>query len=292
MDRRTRTFVVMGVAVISATVASASVYRAVSRQSARPTAAPPSNYVVVATRPLPLGTRIGAADVKRVAWPESSPIAEAFAKSEDVVGRGIIAAVAANEPITTSKVAPREAGAGLSPAIPHGMRAISVRVNEVIGVAGFAVPGAHVDVIATVRRSGDAMSRVLVANVPVLTAGTRYEQEQRQQEKPNPSATVVTLMVTPEQAERIALASAEGNIVLMLRNPLDESQPDTSAVQLTGLIGDAKPAPAATSGAIRPARIARAEAPVATPAVATVAAPSAYRYEAIRAGKRTEETIR
>ena len=298
MDRRTRTFVVIGVAVVSAAVASASVYRAVTRIPARQVEAP-RTYAVVSNRSLPLGARIAAGDVKLVAWPDNSPLTGGFSRVEDVVGRGVITPVGQYEPITASKLAPREAGAGLSPAIPAGMRAISVKVNEVIGVAGFAIPGAHVDVVATVRRSGDAISRVLVANVPVLTAGTRYEQEQRQQDKPIAS-TVVTLMVTPTQAERIALASAEGNITLMLRNPLDETEPDTPGAQLAGLVGmaPAPAAPLATRGAPKPARaeaVARVVA-AAPPAPASAdAAPAAvplYTYEAIRAGKRTEETIR
>jgi pilus assembly protein CpaB len=284
----------MGVAVISATVASASVYRAVTRIPVRQVEVA-HTYVVVTNRALPLGARLGPADVKRVAWPESTPLTGGFARTEDVVGRGLIAPVGPNEPITEAKLAPREAGAGLSPAIPPGMRAISVKVNEVIGVAGFAVPGVHVDVVATVRRSGDAISRVLVSNVPVLTAGTRYDQEQRQQDKPIPS-TVVTLMVTPAQAERIALASAEGNITLMLRNPLDQAEPDTPGAQLAGLVGASSTptAPVATSGLVRPVRVpavARTDAPAPPATVARVPAAPGYTVEVIRAGKRTEVTV-
>jgi pilus assembly protein CpaB len=293
MDRRTRTFVVVGVAVISASMASASVYRAVSRIPVRQVEVAHS-YVVVSARPLPLGARVTAADVKRIGWPESAPIAGAFTRVEDVVGRGLVTAVAANEPVTDDKLAPREAGAGLSPAISPGMRAISVKVNEVIGVAGFAVPGAHVDVVATVRVLGGAVSRVLVANVPVLTAGTRFDQEQRHEEKPIP-ATVVTLMVTPEQAERIALASAEGNITLMLRNPLDQTEPETPGAQLARLVGGAAPPvqPVGTSGTTRPARVAplaRADAPAPQAAPSAPARP-AYTVEVIRAGKLTQETV-
>src|SRR6266550_2502273 len=216
MDRRTRTLVVVIVAVISATVASASVYRAVKRIPVREVEVA-HQFVILSSRPLALGARLAASDLKRVGWPSSSPLTGAFTRVQDVVGRGLVTGVGENEPITESKLAPREAGAGLSPAIPAGMRAISVKVNEVIGVAGFATPGARVDVVATVRRPGDAISRVLVANVPVLSAGTRYDQEQSHDAKPIPS-TVVTLMVTPEQAEKIALATNEGQITLMLRN--------------------------------------------------------------------------
>ena len=280
-------FVVMGVAVISATVASASVYRAVTRAPVR-TAPVTHNYVIVASRALPLGAKVGSGDVMRVEWPAGTSLTGAFTREEDVVGRGVITPIGEHDPMTQAKLAPREAGAGLAPTIPPGMRAISVRVNEVIGVAGFAGQGAHVDVLATVRKPGGAVSRLLVSNVPVLMTGTRAEQQQGRDEKPS----VVTLMVTPAQAERIALASAEGNITLMLRNPLDQTQADTPGAELAALIGDrtARPAPAPTTG-ITPARV-NAVARLATPAPAAAPAVPVYTYEAIRAGKRTQETIR
>jgi pilus assembly protein CpaB len=295
MDRRTRTVVVVSVALISATVASSSVYRAVKRIPVREVEVA-HEFVVLSARPLPLGTRLAPSDLKRVGWPSSSPLPGAYSRVEELVGRGLVTAVSENEPITESKVAPREAGAGLSPAIPRGMRAISVKVNEVIGVAGFAVPGARVDVLATVRRPSDALTRVLVANVLVLTAGTRYEQEQGRDAKPIPS-TVVTLVVTPSQAEKIALASAEGQITLMLRNPIDVEAPSTPGAQLARLVGTDDstfllPARAMTVGPTRPARstVTPREAPPPMPAV-SVPPPALYTVEAIRAGKRTQETV-
>lgn len=294
MDRRTRTFIVMAVALVAATVASLSVYRAIRRIPVRQVEVA-HDYVVLAARPIPLGTRLAASDVKRVGWPSSSPLQGGFPRIEDVVGRGVITDVGANEPLTEAKLAPKEAGAGLSPAIPPGMRAISVKVNEVIGIAGFATPGARVDVLVTLRRNEDSITRVLVSNVPVLTAGTRYDQEQTKQTKPIP-ATVVTLMVTPSQAEQIALAAAEGQIALTLRNPLDVGQPATAGARLAGLVGGGAADAAGTSG--RVAAVRRTVAPVAPTAatsdtVAAAPAPAAavYTIQAIRAGKRTEETI-
>jgi pilus assembly protein CpaB len=295
MDRRTRTVVVVGVAVATAAVASAGVYRAVQRMPVRQVEVA-HQFVIMAARPLPLGTRVAASDLKRVGWPSSSPLTGGLTRVEDVVGRGLITSVGQNEPITEAKLAPREAGAGLAPAIPPGMRAISVKVNEVIGVAGFATPGARVDVVVTVHRADDAVSRVLVANVPVLTAGTRYDQEQtHDNNKPIPS-TVVTLMVTPPQAEKIALASNEGQITLMLRNPLDQAEPDTDGAELARLVGDgggnrlfasagsAPPHPAAPKPAAP-------VVPVATVGHVQAPANPAYVVEVIRAGKRSEETV-
>jgi pilus assembly protein CpaB len=298
MNRTTRTMVVVAVSLVAATVASASVYRAVKRIPVREVEVA-HEFVVMASRPLPIGARLRASDLKRVGWPSSSPLSGSFTRVEDVIGRGVVTTLAENEAITESKLAPREAGAGLAPAIPPGMRAISVKVNEVIGVAGFAVPGAHVDVVATVRGTdNNAASRVLVSNVPVLTAGTRYDQEgtTTRDGKPIPS-TVVTLMATPSQAEKIALASAEGQITLMLRNPLDVDEPATAGVRLSSLMGGfandpapavpqtSRPAPRAVPRAVVPTTV-QAAAPVAE------AAPSGlYIVEAIRAGKRTQETI-
>src|SRR5207244_11973516 len=120
MDRRTRTFVVIVVAGISATVASASVYRAVSRMPVREVEVA-HTYVVMAARPIPLGTRISTSDVRRIGWPASTPLSGSFARVEEVVGRGVVAPLSANEPITEGTVAPREAGAGLAAALPKGL---------------------------------------------------------------------------------------------------------------------------------------------------------------------------
>ena len=294
MTRRTRSFLVLAVAVTTAALASAAVYRAVRQIPVREVEVA-HQFVVLASRPAPLGARLTEADVKLVGWPSSSPLQGAFARIEDVVGRGVVAPLGENEPITDAKLAPLESGSGLAPAIPPGMRAISVKVNEVIGVAGFVVPGARVDVIATVRRPDDAHSRVVVGNVRVLTAGTRYDQEQETGGKPIPS-TVVTLEVTPADAEKIALASAEGQITLMLRNPVDVAQPDTPGARLARLVDDpgapaaALPVPTAGSRSLAGTR------PAVVPAAAVAPVPShdpgAYSVEAIRAGIRSRETVR
>jgi pilus assembly protein CpaB len=158
-------------------------------------------------------------------------------------------------------------------------------VNEVIGVAGFVVPGTRVDVLVTVRQQDASRTQVVLDNVQVLSAGTRYDQENARQEgKPIPS-TVVTLLVSPEDAERVTLAQSEGQIMLALRNPLDTEPTETDGVRLAGLFGEPAPPPA------RPRPMAR---PQAVPPPPPVAAPvsSIYTVEAIRAAKRTEEPVR
>src|SRR6187549_4258735 len=225
MNRKHRTLVVLLVAVAVASGASYFVYRAVSNIPVREIEVK-SYYVAIATKALPVGTMLVPGDVKLVAWPASSPVAGGYTKVEEVVNRGLIAPVVENEPLTATKLAPIEAGAGLAPTIATGMRAISVKVNEVIGVAGFVVPGTRVDVVVTIGRQDDSVTRAIVSNAQVLTAGTKYDQEQAKDGKPVPS-TVVTLLVTPADAERIALASTGGSIMLALRNPLDISTAET-----------------------------------------------------------------
>jgi pilus assembly protein CpaB len=235
MKRQYRTLIVMVVAVGTAALASFAVYRAVQSMPVREVEVA-SMQVVVAAEALPVGTRLDAKHLKVIDWPSRSPVAGSFSEAGPLVDRGVIAAIAENEPVTATKVASPEEGAGLPPIIPSGMRAISVRVNDVIGVAGFAVPGTRVDVVVTVDNGqGEPMSRTVVSHVQVLTAGTKFDQQNSKDGKPIPTS-VVTLMVLPEDAERIALASNEGKITLALRNPLDVEPTDTKGIRLAALM--------------------------------------------------------
>jgi pilus assembly protein CpaB len=282
MNRKNRTLLVLLVSVAVASAASYFVYRAVTNIPVREVEVK-SYYVAVATKQLPVGTMVGPSDVKLVAWPASSPVAGGYTKVEEVVNRGLIASVVENEPLTATKLASAEAGAGLPPTIAAGMRAISVKVNEVIGVAGFVVPGTRVDVVVTIGKQDESVSRVIVSNAQVLTAGTKYDQDQAKDGKPMPT-TVVTLLVTPSDAERIALASTEGSIMLALRNPLDAVPTDTKGTRLTSLMGAPEPAPV-----IRVSKgIPRAVAPPPPPAPV----PAIYSVETIRAAKRVSEVVK
>lgn len=286
MNRSTRTQVVVAIAVIVAALASFGVYRAIQGMPVREVEVR-SLYQVVATHDMAMGSMITKDDVKLVAWPASSPVSKGFTTVETVLNRGLISGVVANEPLTESKLAPLAAGAGLPPSITEGMRAVSVKVNEVIGVAGFVVPGTHVDVMVTLRRDAekDSMTRVVVSDVQVLTAGTRYDEGKARDGQPIP-ASVVTLLVTPADAERVALASAEGNIMLTLRNPMDRKPTETFGVRTGALLGQA-PAPPPVVKAVLNRR-------VATPQPAPVVMPASriYTVEAIRAAKRSEEVVR
>jgi pilus assembly protein CpaB len=273
------------VALLAAAAASYGVFIAISRIPVRQVEVA-TRQAVVAAKTVPMGTLLTAESVKLVPWPAATPLEGGFDKLDAVVGRGLLANVVENEPVVESKLASREAGAGLPPSITPGMRAMSVKVNEVIGVAGFVVPGTRVDVIVTVRQKEDSLSRVVVSNVQVLTAGTRIDQENSRDGKPIPT-TVVTLLVFPEDAERIALAQAEGQIMLSLRNPTDLTPTETKGARTGNLFGIA--AAAAPSEPGRPARRVVSAPPPPPPPPPP---PKIYTVETIRAAKRAEEVVK
>jgi pilus assembly protein CpaB len=287
MDRNKRTAVVVLIAVLLAATATLGMYRVVSARPIRESSIVKTVDVVVAQHPLPLGTRLTKEHVKLVKWPAETQVPGAFAKAEDVLDRGLIATVDENEPLTAAKLAPLGAGAGLPPSIPPGMRAVSVKVNEVVGVAGFVVPGTRVDVMVTLtnrQAQQESMTRVVVSNVQVLTAGTRYDQGKSRDGQPIPTS-VVTLLVSPSDAERIALAASEGEVMLTLRNPMDRKPTETTGIRTAALLGQA-PAPPPVVRTVGPRRV------VVEPVAAPVVAPKIYSVEAIRAAKRSEEVIR
>jgi pilus assembly protein CpaB len=282
MNRNTRTLIVVLVAMGAASIASYGAYRMIRNIPVRQVEAPTS-MVVAAARTVPTGSRLTPQDIKLIAWPTRTPVTGSFAKVEDVANRAVLSQVLENEPITESKLASPEAGSGLQMTIPEGMRAISVRVNEVVGVAGFVVPGTKVDVFVTL---GDA-TRVIVSNVTVLTAGTRYDQDKSKNGDPIPSS-VVTLLLTPEDSSRVVLASTEGQIMLALRNPLDLGATQNVGTKSANLFGVPAPMPAAPAAA-RP-RVVQQVVVAAPPPPPPP--PKRYSVEAIRAAKRTEENVR
>ncbi len=178
MSRNARLALVLAVALTAAGAASFVVYRVVSAIPVREVEVA-TLQAVVAAKSIPVGTIITKDHVKLVPCPAHNPVPGGFTAIDNVVNRGAIVEVAENEPLTETKLAPLGAGGGLPPTIPEGMRAISVRTNEVIGVAGFVIPGTRVDVVVTVKERGantEPISRAVVSNVQVLTAGTRFDQ--------------------------------------------------------------------------------------------------------------------
>jgi pilus assembly protein CpaB len=284
---RKRIYTVLLLAMTVGAVFAFSTYRYV--QATPTTAAAKTTPVVVAASSLDLGAALRAEDMRTINWPSDAVPAGTFSSPQELVGRGLIQPVSQNEPLLPSKLAPIGSGAGLPPMIPDGMRAVSVRVNDVIGVAGYVLPGTKVDVLVTVSptsQTTDMTSKVILTNVTVLTAGTRIERDVEKDNKPI-SVSVVTLLVDPLQAEALTLASTEGKIQLALRNPLDKTNPATPGIKPAILLGQS----AAPRQAVAVARTARAAAaaPVAAPAPAPAPLPT---IEIIRGDKRATEVVR
>lgn len=214
-------------AIAIALIFSTIVYRQFKQASAaKPTA---TKMLVVAAAPLQLGTRIDPSNLRTIPWPADQSVVGMFSRIEDCSNRALISAVVENEPILESKLAPKEAGAGLPATIPEGMRAISVAVNDVVGVAGFVIPGTMVDVLVTGKSHGnqDNVTHTILENVRVLAAGQKIEQDR--EGKPQ-TVPVITLLVTPDDAAKLAMASTEGKIQLALRNTIDTKKADPAPV--------------------------------------------------------------
>jgi len=206
------------VAVAVALLFSTYVYRTMQRTtSVKP---PEMRKIVVAQHAMPLGTRLGEDNIRVISWPGDEPIPGAFTRIEDCVGRALITQVTENEPILEGKLAPKEAGGGLPSTIPEGKRALSVAVNDVIGVAGFVIPGTMVDVLVTGQEAGGGsnITKTILEDVPVLAAGQKIEQDR--DGKPQ-TVPVITVLVTPEDAAKLTMASTEGRIQMALRNTID-----------------------------------------------------------------------
>ena len=248
----------------------------------------PTQAVVVAAADLQLGAELKKEDLQVMQFPAGKVPDGTFTKPEELLGRGIIVPIVKNEPILRAKLASKEAGSGLPPVIPEGMRAVSVRVNEVVGVAGYVLPGNRVDVLATASPTeahSDTTTKVILSNVQVITAGTRMEQDQ-DKDKPV-QVTVVTLLVTPEQSERLALASTEGKIQLALRNPLDLGAPETPGIKTAGLMGSVKAPVRQMASSTRPRASAQPVTQLAPPPP-----PPMPTVEIIRGDKRATEVIK
>jgi pilus assembly protein CpaB len=279
---RNRALIALVVAIVIAVIASRFVYRQIQQASAvKPL---PVSHIVVASRPLALGTPLTAQDLTLITWPQDTPLAGSFTRVQDCIGRSLITPISKNEPILEGKLAPKEAGVGLPAAIPVGMRAVSVRVDDVVGVSGFAMPGTMVDVMATgtPEGGGDSLTRTIIQDVRVLAAGQTVEQDT--QGKPK-TVGVVTLLLTPEQADQLTMASTDNRIHLALRNTIDTQVIKSQPVFKTALLlGGAEPRHygGGGGGKPQPRRKVTPEKP---------AGPAPYVVEVIRGNKKTDQTF-
>jgi pilus assembly protein CpaB len=253
-------------AFVVATLGGLVTYRSLINRAPVTKAAPPSVQVVLAMRDLEVGTVLKEEDVKLTDWAGAIP-AGATTHVQDVVGRGVMTTVYAKEPIIESRLAPKGAGGGLAAMIPPGMRAVAIRVNEVVGVAGFVVPGMRVDVLISGNRPGGdgnlgTLTRTLLQNLEVLSAGQDFKKDA--EGKPV-MVQVVNMQVTPEQAEQLSLASTQASIQLVLRNPLDREVAKTSGTAMQYLFAGGKMKPPESGdpsvARVRAPRVTRAARP-------------------------------
>ncbi|MGE5486509.1 MAG: Flp pilus assembly protein CpaB [bacterium] len=259
MDRRF--LKVLGVSALFALLVSAAFYQAVASNKDKAPKKKAEREAVVAVRALPVGMVIKPTDVKLAKLaPELVP-PDGFSKLEDAVGRAVVSNILPDEPVREARLAQRGAGLGLATVIPEGMRAVAVRVDDVVGVAGFVLPGMRVDVLVTGRPPGmeTTVTKTILQDIQVLSAGQTLEPDAGGKAI---NAPVVTLLVTPAQAEALTLAG-EGRIQLVLRNSADRSAVATSGRELQDLYG--KPAAPPRPAPRAPARSEAARAPAAAP---------------------------
>ena len=282
-----RVMVILLVALVIAGGASLLVYRMVIRQ-ARANAGSPTVQVVAAAHDLPVGTLIKETDLKIGNWTGELPKG-VTAKKEQVLGRGVVMPIYAGEPVSETRLAGTGAGAGLAATIPQGMRACAVRVNEVVGVAGFVAPGMRVDVLISGNAPGGGGAagpkvRTLLQNIEVLSAGQNIQKDAEGKPVQVP---VVNLLVTPEQAETLSLASNETRIQLVLRNPLDTQIAKTPGNAMANLFTGEQPRPAPKPAVIKP-RIEPPPAVIVPVAAPPPPPPPPHRIEVLNGPKKSE----
>lgn len=275
-----RVLVIVSCALVLSVCASYLVYRAFGARAI--TGKPlPTAELLVAGRDLVVGTLIHDADLKMAAWPGPPPKG-AILKRDGFLDRSVVSAIYEGEPVTENRLAPKGSGGGLAATIPPGMRACAVKVNEVVGVAGFVVPGMRVDVLITgLPPGGSTLSgptvRTLLQNIQVLSAGTNF---QRDQEGKPEQVQVVNLLVTPTDAEILSLAGNETHIQLVLRNPTDtqvSGLPGTMMADLFGAVRKPEPVRFARPRSAPP--VVHPAPPPPPPVIAQPAAPRPYTIE-------------
>ena len=235
---RRKALLFLFLAVAAGGLAAMMAARLLEPPSARAAEAAPlaTQPVAVAARDMNVGTLLSAEDVRLVDWPAELLPAGYSSSPADLVGRGLLTPVSLNEPLLPGKLASPEAGGGMRIMIPAGMRAMSVRVDDVVGVSGFVLPGSRVDVLVTLERmSGQERptTRLVLQNLEVVSAGTSIERDPDGEPQ---EVSVVTLLVGPADAERLALAHTSGRLQLALRNPLDMDSVSTSGMDSRQLL--------------------------------------------------------
>lgn len=274
---RTRLMMIGALALALGAFVSFAVYRTL--QSKTSSGNENSVEVMVAANDVQVGSKLEDKDLRLARFPLSSVPQGAYLSKTKLLGRGVIQPIQRGEFVLPSKLAAENSGSGLPALIPPGMRAVSVRVNEVVGVAGFAVPGTRVDVLLTGNPSGsaDRQTSTVLENVAVLAAGQKLERNSAGEPQ---NAPVITLLVSPDDAQKLTLASTEGRIQLALRNPLDTRDQELLSLHEGSLYRGGAPTPAPK---VRVAKQ-KPSAPVTLPT-------TIYSVEMIKGDKRETKTF-
>jgi pilus assembly protein CpaB len=275
--RNKRFFIVLVGALLFGVLAAVSVSKYLSSAQAYQSTL---NQIAVAKVAIPLGSKIIPEQIMVVQFPKESTPDGAFDSPEKLAGRVAVMNIAAREPITEARLAPEGTSAGLAAVIPEGYRAMTVKVDDAAGISGFIMPGTLVDVVVTIDpREGsgmqDPISKIVLQNIKVLANGQNIDKPENEREAN--AVKAVTLQVLPEQAEKLALASSEGKLQLVMRNQIDQGDEQTKGVNKRNLLGGDTANPVPEPGSLKSeqpkteARPVRRSAPASKPAATTTA---------------------
>jgi pilus assembly protein CpaB len=250
--RNKRFFLVLVGALIFGVLAAVSVSKYLSSAQAY---SKNLNKIAVAKVAIPIGSKIIPEQIMVVQFPKESTPDGAFETPEKLAGRVAVTNIAAREPITESRLAPEGTAAGLSAIIPEGYRAMTVKVDDAAGISGFIMPGTMVDVVVVIDpREGsgmqDPISKIVLQNIKVLASGQNIDQP-KNGDRDAQQVKAVTLQVTPEEAEKLALASSEGKLQLVMRNSVDQDDEQTRGVDKRTLLGGEHAAPQPDPGSLK-----------------------------------------
>jgi pilus assembly protein CpaB len=228
---RNRLFFIGLVALLLGGFVAFLVYKNLAKPS---TSVMAGESVVIAADDIQVGTKIADSDLKLVQFPSATLPKGYYSKKSQVLGRGAILPISAGEFILPNRLAGENSGYGLPSLIPPGMRAVSVRVNDIVAVAGFVIPGTHVDVLLTGNpgNSGEQQTTTVLENVAVIATGQKLERNSAGEPQSTP---VITLLVSPDDGQKLTLASSQGHIQLALRNPLDTKQESVASATTNSL---------------------------------------------------------
>ncbi len=249
--RNKRFFIVLTGALLFGVLAAFSVSRYLSSAQAF---SKDLKRVVVARTAIPVGTKLVAEQLMVVQFSKESAPDGAFESPEKLVGRVAVTNLAVRDPVIESRLAPVGTAGGLSAIIPEGYRAMTVKVDDVVGISGFIMPGTLVDVVVVIDpqdKTGvaDPISKIVLQNIKVLANGQNIDKPENQRDAN--SVKAVTLLVLPEQAEKLALASSEGKLQLVMRNSIDQGDEQTTGINKRALLNGDRATPAPDPGSLK-----------------------------------------